>query len=141
MMLLLNGCIFPVMWGNPGYMIDIEAKKINRENVKKLEQSVRDQNYNLFTESNNRCIQFSKVVTADKQIKHPYVGILICYDENKEFGQITEFGTLIINEWEGQRPEIKQEINRMGDLLYDELVKFVGEENLTIERKATGPPF
>jgi hypothetical protein len=132
------------MWSNPGFMIDIEAEEINKKDIEILELSLKDQNYSLFStreKENFGCNQYSKAITADEQIKHPAVTVLICYDDNKELGRITKFGILIMNEWEGQKPQIKQEIQRIGNILYAELIELVGKENVTIERKATGPPF
>lgn len=141
--LSLNGCVFPVMWSNPGFMIDIDVEKIKKEQILTLESLLINQDYNLFSarRKDKRCVQYSKIITTDKQTEHPVVDVLLCYDENKELDKIAKFGVLIINAWEGQRPEIKNEINRIGNIMYDELTTMVGKDNISIKRKTTGPPF
>lgn len=48
---------------------------------------------------------------------------------------------MVSNDWKGQEPALKQEIDRLADIFYKELSNHLGKENIHIERMRTGPPF
>ena len=43
--MMLHGCLFPVMWSNPGYMVSIEAKKIYKKDVVLFEDILKEHNF------------------------------------------------------------------------------------------------
>ena len=137
---LLNGCIFPVMWSNPGYEINLKSSKVMNDYVILVKQLLEWEGYGYLAKS-ERCFQYSKVIVNEEEINHPDVGVLVCFDKAKEYEEVKRFNVLIANFWQGQEPIFKQEIDRMGDILYEKLVELIGKENITIERRATGPPF
>jgi len=141
--MMLHGCLFPVMWSNPGYMVSIEAKKIYKKDVVLFEDILKEHNFDTAVkrETSIICVWHKKDMSTGRQIKHPFVKTAVCYNEIPGTDMMKDFSFLIMNEWEGQDPELKHEIDSIANILIAELKKLVGEENIRVERKATGPPF
>jgi hypothetical protein len=140
--LLLCGCFFPLRWIEYGYLVHIKVKGINSIDIHILEQLIRRESYGSIghtKEDTHTFAEYRKTITSDKKIKHPNIRIGLFYDDIKD--QKTNLSIHILNEWQGKDPPLKQEIDRMGDILYAKLVELVGQENITIVRKSTGPPF
>ncbi len=83
------------------------------------------------------------IANVAKKADHPYILLTFSYDKVKGqiAEQVTSFSIGMGNEWEGQQPQLKQEMERTADILTSELKKFVGPADITVERKAIGPPF
>lgn len=131
------------MWSNPGYMVSIDVQEISKKDGHSVEAVIKAQNYITTGErfTNIRCVWYKKTIITDKLIEKPYVKTAVCFNEESDSDMAKDFSILIMNEWQGQYPQLKQEIDSIADILIAELKKLVGEENIKVERKATGPPF
>ena len=140
---LLHGCLFPAMWSNPGYMISIEIQKVNKKDAVLVESVLREHNFNVSKQhvTGERCVWYKKEIHINGQIEYPYIKAAVCFDEIPGQDITKDFRILIMNEWQGKAPQLKHEIDSIADILIAELKKLVGEENIKVERKATGPPF
>ena len=140
---ILGGCLFPVMWSKPGYIISIEVQKTNKKAASSLEDALKELSFDMLEErrKGERCDLYSRRVVVDKRIEHPYVRTVVCYSADQESDQLNDFRILIYNDWDGQDSQLKKEIDKVADILIAELKKLVGEENIKVERKATSPPF
>jgi hypothetical protein len=128
----------------PGYVADIKTRNIIKSGVDTMEQVLINQDFRLFSKRGPRkygCVQYDKIATTDKRVNYPLVTVQICYTDVAASETIKDFRILITNEYEGQRPEIKNEIDRIADILYRELTTLAGKENVTIYRGPMGPPF
>ena len=141
--MMLQGCLFPVMWSNPGYMVSIEAQKIYKKDVVLFEDVLKEHNFNTSAKRGTSiiCVWYKKDMSTGRRLEHPFVKTAVCYNEVPGTDMVKDFSFLIMNEWDGQDPELKQEIDSIADILIAELRKLVCTENITVERKATGPPF
>ncbi len=142
MFLLLNGCFLNSVIG-PGYAVDIEVSDIvglKYNDIRFIDDIIANEEFTVkrVTPSDkSECVHFAK--------DSPPVQVGYCYDI-KRFSDdtiqgIRNFGLLVSNDWEGKEPAIKQEIDRLGDVLYKALADRFGKENVKIERRRSGPPF
>jgi hypothetical protein len=143
LVMTLQGCPFPVMWSNPGYMVSIEIPKLNRKDVALAGSVLRDHSFNTVSSrvAGERCTWYKKEVLTSEQSDYPFVKAAVCFDETEGTDTVRDFRVLIMNEWQGKEPQLKQEIDSTADILIAELKKLSREEKITVERKATGPPF
>jgi len=137
------GCISSKMFSYPGYMISIEIKNISTRNVGIMEKIIKEIGFNIVEERNKteRCDLYSMKIGLDNQLKHPYIRTVVCYSKGESADIVNDFRILIINAWEGNAPLLKEKIDSIGDFLLVELKNTVGDNNIIIERKTTGPPF
>lgn len=143
--LWLYGCGFPFIWGDPGFIIDIEVQKVKAMDLKALREFIINQGYRPISFSENQQLeQYQKIIEIEGFSRHPYVELSIHYDffdKSKEFTILSNFNISIRNIWEGQRINIKNEINRMGNLVYVELVNLVGKDSIIFKSRSSGPPW
>ena len=139
----IYGCISPKMFSYPGYMISIEIKNISTRNIGIIEKIIKDIKFKKVEERNKleRCDLYSMNIGLDNQLKHPYIRAVVCYSKGESAYIVNDFRILIINAWEGNAPSLKGKIDSIGDFLIAELKNTVGDNNIIIERKTTGPPF
>ena len=144
-LLMGYGCIFPMMWGKPGYGISIDVPIIHKDTIDSVRNALIAEGFELKAEEDfnwKRDISFRKyIATASKQVDHPYINLTLSYEKGQTPEQMKSFSIGMGNEWEGQQPQMKQEIDKTADILIAVLRRFVGEEDIKVERKATGPPF
>jgi hypothetical protein len=134
---MLYGCFLHPIIG-PGYSVDMKVtdnETLKIKDVKFIEDIITNESFHerRVTGSDKReCIYYVK----DK----PQIQVGYCFDRyNTQF--IKNVRVLISNHWKGQEPILKQEINRLSDLFYNELSGRFGKENIQIKRRRTGPPF
>ena len=141
--LTIYGCISHKMFGYPGYMVSIEGKNMSVRDIGIMEKTIKERDFAMVEERNKgeRCDLYSKYISSNKQIKHSYIKIVVCYSKEESADRINNFKMLVINAWEGNDPSLKGKIDSIGDVLYAELKKTVGDNNIKIERNTTGPPF
>ena len=139
------GCLFPVMWGKPGYGISIDVPIIHKDAIDSVQNALRAEDFELKAEKDfnwKRDFSYIKYVAAvSKNVDHPYINLTLSYEKGQTPEQMTSFSIGMGNEWEGQQPQLKQEMDNTANLIIAELKKHVGEANITVERKAIGPPF
>lgn len=139
--LILYGCFLHPVIG-PGYSVDIKVdnnETLKVRDIKFLEDIIAAENFieRRITGSDSReCIYYVK----DK----PQIQVGYCYDREKDLVNDTQgirnLRVLVSNNWKGQNPELKQEIDRLTDIFYKKLSNRFGKENIQIERRRTGPP-
>jgi len=124
-------------------MINLEGNKISAGNIRQMEEIIKEKGFAMIGErnGNERCDLYSKNVVLGEQIRHPYIRLSVCYSKKSDVDMINDFRMLIINAWEGNSPLLKEEIDRVGDVLFTELKKTVSDNTIKIERNTTAPPF
>lgn len=141
--LILPGCFLYSVIG-PGYAVDIEVnanKELKIKDIAFLENIIIAERFmgkRITSADQRECVYFIK--------DEPQIQIGYCYDRDKKsLGDdvqiIKNFRLLISNYWKGQTPAIKQEIDRLAEIFYKELVTQFGAENTQMEKRRTGPPF
>jgi hypothetical protein len=143
--LFLGGCLFPMMWGKPGYGISIDVPIISKDAVDSIQNALIAEEFELRAEKDfnwKRDFSYSKYVAAEsKKVDHPYINLTLSYEKGQSPERVTAFSIGLGNEWEGQQPQMKHEMDRIADIIISILRGSVGQENITVERKAIGPPF
>jgi len=134
--LLLTGCLFPAMWGKPGYGISIDVSMLHKDAVDSVRNALIAEGFELRTGEDfnwKRDFSYSKYVsTASKKVDHPYINLTLSYEKGQFPEQMTSFSIGLGNEWEGQHPQLKQEMDRIADIIISILRGSVDEENITI---------
>jgi hypothetical protein len=146
--LLLSGCLFPVMWSKTGYGISINVPIIHKDLIASIQNTLRAEEFELKTDNDykwKREFTYNKYVAAAfKKVEDPYIHLTLSY-ETYEKGQTAEQVTSFqigMGNMDGQQTQLKQEMDRIADIMVSVLRGSVGEENITVERKATpGRPF
>ena len=140
--MILHGCLIPGIWSNPGYAANIKVQNIYKQDISLIETILAENNFKWAARpvGSKECDWYAKNIIGD-QLKHPLVEIGICFNTEDKADPIKYFKILIFNDFKGQDPQLKQEIDSIADILTAELKKLVGEENIKVERKATSPPF
>ncbi len=147
MVTFLGGCLFPVMWNKPGYGISLTVPAIHKDAITSIKNTLKAENFELTSEKQfyvRDLFSYSKnIADLATKVDHPYISLTFSYDKIKGQipEQVTSFTIGIGNEWNGQQPQLKRQMDRTADILISELKKFVGQENITVERTAIGPPF
>ncbi len=139
---VLQGCFLHSVIG-PGYAVDIKVtcnETLKIEDIKFLEDIVTTEGFKgkRVTPSDKwECVHFIK----DK----PQIQVGYSYDREKHLVDnaqvIRNLRVMVSNDWKGQEPALKQEIDRLADIFYKELSNRLGIENIHVERMRTGPPF
>lgn len=149
--LFLHGCpLYPV--AGPGYAIDIRVVTsgvIDKEHIAHLEAVAATEKFvgkRISLSGNRTCLYFGRDLDEPKfrHLNYRFVDLGYCYDRESSLTVdqgLRNLRVFIDNVWEGQKPPIKEEIDRLGDVFYGELAAKLGKENVRIERRRTGPPF
>lgn len=94
------------------------------------------------------CIHYVKKLDGPQfQIlqQYKFVNLYWCYDFEESTDGINRpvknLRLGIDNDWGGQESLIKQEIDRLGSVFYQELVSRFNSNNVRLERGRSGPPF
>ncbi len=153
--LILYGCFLHPVIG-PGYTLSVsvaDAAHLKLEDIDFLDHVAVKEGFGQRRPASLsdewECIHYVRDLN-EPQFQHlqqyKFITLGWCYDFVK--GQssdikrnIKHFNVGIDNDWVGQDPTIKQEIDRLGDVFYKALVERFGKENVKIERRRTGPPF
>ena len=139
----LIGCFFPGMWKNPGYRVNLNINKCHLLDIRLIENFLKEMGYNLDAinhDENRHIVQFSKNIVADISLKNSKV-IVIMLQEKTSNNSCKHFIVSVENWYHGDVPLIRDEIDKTGNALRAEISFIVGEENVELTRKATGPPF
>jgi hypothetical protein len=135
------------MWSKPGYGISITVPMVHKDAITSIQNTLRTEEFELKSEKEfyvRDLFSYSKDITnVAKKVDHPYILLTLSYDKVKGqiAEQVTSFKIGMGNEWDGQQPQLKQEMDRTADILISELTKIIGKENIIVERTAIGPPF
>lgn len=138
---ILNGCIFHPVIG-PGYAYNIE---LNADVILKdtdfLENIIQSEKFGRKrTSISSPATECMAYVKEDSLIQ-----IVYCYDKEQNVGEKTQivknFGISIFDNWRGQEQEIKQEINRIGHIISENMASRFGKDKIQIKNRRTGPPF
>lgn len=140
--IVLNGCLLHYSIG-PGYNVYIKVadNKILTTN-----------DVNFFDETITACGFINKRITPSDTWEcanfirdHPQIQVGYCYDKGQHMPNsiqnISRLRFVIGNDWKGQEPKLKEEIDNFGDVFYEKLIARFGKENVKIENRRTGPPF
>lgn len=148
------GCLLNPIIGS-GYAVSIsvlDAARLKVADIEFLNHLAADERFGSrrVSSSSNRweCIHYYKDLDEPRfrhLQRYKFISLGYCYDFLQPLadtrGSIKQFYVTITNDWEGQEPSIKQEIDRLGDTIYKELTARFGKENVKVERRRTGPPF
>jgi hypothetical protein len=149
--LLFHGCLLHPIAG-PGYVIDIRVVSsavVDRGHMKHLEAVAATEKFvgkRISLSGRRTCLYFGRDLDEPqfRQLDYKFIQLGYCYDiDNITNGDegLRNVRVFIDNDWQGQASIIKQEIDRLGNVFYQELANLVGKENVIIERRRTGPPF
>jgi hypothetical protein len=125
-----------------GYMVTINTEQIKYDNLQKIgrmleekefKKEVEERKASLSKYSDEVCIIFQKKVSSK-----PYhlVNIDLTYVKDKPNNIARNVKVDVHNIYKGMTvTELRDEIDRIGNLIYRELIDRVGEKNVTIESK------
>ncbi|MHB8968804.1 MAG: hypothetical protein ACYC57_11210 [Thermoleophilia bacterium] len=139
----------------PGYIVYISVldntylKNTDIEFMDITAKNEQFSNRRMTSLSNNReCINYSKDLDGPKYQhlqQYKFLALGWCYDLGEPAGEtqrnINHFHIIIANDWSGQEPTIRQEIDSLAEVFYKKLIVKFGKENVKMERRRTGPPF
>jgi hypothetical protein len=135
----LYGCIFPSMWGKPGYVIMIESTFSNKKEMEELKGLIIRLNFHALRPEE---VRPDKSVFVNYLKEIPKVNVTLGHKETEIEGKPRiRFFLTIGNIWEGKAPALRSQIDEVGNILYNFLVEKVGRENVKIDRLVTDPPF
>jgi hypothetical protein len=108
--------------------IALEKEKFTKDRVTSYEHET----YILYTKKINQ-----------PELGHPYIQVIFLthFNERNPAAISNTYRIIIHNDYEGQRLVLKQEIDRVSDILYNKLETRFGIGNVLIKRQRTGPPF
>lgn len=142
LVLILHGCFLHSSIG-PGYAVDIKVTESGTRTIKDikfLEDVAKTEGFGgkrVSSYDKWECIHFIKDT--------PQIQVGFCYDIEQNLTHavqgVRNLRLLVSNDWQGQKPALKQEIDRVGEVFYKELSARFGKENVKMERRRTGPPF
>lgn len=129
----------------PGYVVEIKVDELTAGDVILLEKKIKGLNYEVSSPWERTdylvCSQFSKKLTRDKSIEHPFVDILVCYEDDQDGKDPQALAVMVVNEWIGGRSDFKREIESSAGSIKRELVRLLGPEGVTSYRSVMEPPF
>jgi hypothetical protein len=145
-----NGCFMHSAIG-PGYTVDImvvDSQAAAFADITHLEEIAIDENFDKRSSSPDKreCLYFGRDLNEAHfgHLAYKFIILGICYDKANLTGttqSVRNLRVFLNNDWQGQEPTIKQEIDRLGEVFYKELSDRFGKENVRMERRRTGPPF
>ncbi len=136
------------MWTKTGYHVTIDVPITDKDVIASIQNTLRAEDFELQDEKDfkwKREFSYSKFVsTSSKKVDDPYIHLTLSYETHRKgqtAEQITSFHIGMGNV-DGQLTQLKQEIDRIADIIISVLRSRVGEEDITVERKpAPGRPF
>lgn len=142
LLLTCYGCLFPVMWTKTGYAIRINIPIIHKDVIASTQNTLRAEDFELRTENDfkwKREFLYSKYVSsASNKVEDPYIHLTLSYEtyeKGQTADQVTSF-RIGLGNVDGQQTQLKQEMDRIADIIISVLRSRVGEENIIVERKA-----
>lgn len=131
-----------------GYRVTIEIDEIRYSDLLEVETLLTEKGFK--TQWRERKVDVPKFPNEiysffEKKLNDkPYffVAVLITFVKEGISDSIGKHLSISIENWYKGKiiPEIKSEIDNLGDQIYQELVSKVGKENVRIERKEVSPP-
>lgn len=130
-----------------GYMIIMETNQIRYDDLKRIEARLLDKGFKIGWEE--RTVQVNRYpgeiytfltkLLSDKRYYSVEVYLFYVKEPKNNLALYPKID--IANIYKGMViPEVKNEINYIGNLIYQELVDRVGKGNVKIERKEVKPP-
>lgn len=129
-----------------GYVIELTTNHISYSDVQQFETVLTAKDFKLgWRERTVETRYPGEVYTVfGKELSdkaYSFVEVYLYYVKDAANDRANHLLIRIVNRHAGLIiPEVKAEIDRMGDLIYQELSGVVGKENVKIERKEVSPP-
>lgn len=132
-----------------GYQVKVDVKSpISHDTVSKAESSVVGSGYWMKEREKvvygvNNPNRVSTLFEKKRSKKdHDDILVMFIYTKDTQTNTVQDFSALIYNHFLGDVvPDIKSEIDDLGNVLYKEFSSTFGTAMVTIDRKQWGPPF
>ena len=149
-LLVLCGCWGCLLhsWAGPGYSVDIQVSDgavRDRKDVELLEKELMEEGFikkTVNTSGSITClVGFKSFAQPIEDALTDGVPWLLCFAAVKSGPGISDLCFRIYDDRRGQSPAVKDEIDRVAEVVYQKWSTRFGKENITVAGFRTGPPF
>jgi hypothetical protein len=138
--IIANSCsLCPFQWCSPGYYISIDIHGLQKNIRKEIETVLEEQKYSGVTNEiskSDSVFQYQKIVVKDQDFYHPEVDVIVHFERTNGKNKT---GVTIVNRFTGMKPEIKTEMDKLADILYERLLALADKDKIAVTRKPYGP--
>lgn len=148
--LILQGCILHSAIG-PGYAVDVRVQnnvRVSGLDIQRLQELAVKLDFakqqEVALSEHERGIYYDIKLNEKKfdNLRYKFITLVLSYniipDADDSYGELQ---ISVYNHWEGYDVPLREEIDRIAQLFYQEVENIVGLGNLTMETMRTGPPF
>lgn len=141
-LILISLSLYLIGCSKSGYMIKFEAEKIDPAVINQLEEIIKARGFS--TSTDERITHEGDFISTYwknlSDAKYNFIYIRFFYTKIHSHNSWLNLRIYIENRVKGLEPSIKTQIDELGDIFYEELIKSAGKDKVIIERKEMGPP-
>lgn len=128
---------------NPGYVISLSVSDADKTVLGKIINTLKDNGFILVQENSHPVRRGYLLASYLKSFSTERNDCIYatCHYPTTEYPErrLESIGLIMQNEVRGREPAIKSKMDKLGDLLLDEVSKYVGKEKTFETRRATSP--